>query len=183
MKPFQIEFGTGRLSPALTSLLAECIAEYSTCIAEYSTRYKINRVKIENDKMIVTDGRRLLKLEITHNLKQGLYYLTSDGFLLQDKDGAFPKYQEILDPINKHICKHTVILTPDENILFYKIAKTGHAVNLEWLKKIITLLMDCGTSDIDVYIDPEAKGDKPIKLSGKISGGSFQYTQMPMSKN
>jgi len=65
--------------------------------ARENTRYAINFIHVLENKFVATDGRKLVVVEISHPVSQGLHHITQDGFLLPCPDaGNFPKHEDIL---------------------------------------------------------------------------------------
>ncbi len=84
------EIGHHRLHDSVRSML-------HNTVAKSGTRYALEYVFVEENRLVATNGKKLIVIEKQHKIKPGLYYLTDDGFLLADVDNShYPKYQKIL---------------------------------------------------------------------------------------
>ncbi len=79
-----------RTNGALRSMLQDTVAGHN---AQYALEY----VLVEPDKLVATDGKKMVVIRIKHDVPPGLYYITEDGFLLKtDDNDRYPKYRSIL---------------------------------------------------------------------------------------
>jgi hypothetical protein len=53
-------------------------------------------VNIEKDRITVTDGVRLLVISAEHKVEPGVYFMTSEGFLMPTKDVKYPDTKDLL---------------------------------------------------------------------------------------
>ena len=84
------EIGHYRLNGVLRSILQDATAEKCD-------RYALEHILVELDKIVATDGKKMVVVSRTHDIPHGIYYVTEDGFLLKtDENHRFPKYQDIL---------------------------------------------------------------------------------------
>ncbi len=65
------------------------------------TRYGISHIKVEKNKFIATDGKRLHIAEVEHNYEVGMYEVMkctqSTVVMLKNEDaGNFPNYQDVV---------------------------------------------------------------------------------------
>lgn len=157
-----------RLHGAVRSILRNTVAKLST-------RYALECVLVAKDKLVATDGRKLVIVEKTHKIKPGLYYITQDGFMLPDAvEGNFPKYQDILlkDAKAENIAEH------DTSEMSFSII-VCHLNRLDIIFDLFALQESLMTSlrfaSGDGYV-LETKGpDSPFQLSFPIQLSSGQY--------
>ncbi len=84
------ETGHYRINGMLRSILQDCTAEKSD-------RYALEHVLVEPEKLVASDGKRMVVVSREHGIPPGIYYVTEDGFLLKAEDNyRFPKYRDIL---------------------------------------------------------------------------------------
>lgn len=64
--------------------------------AKDTVKFCIDRIYVEGDKLVATDGKWLLVLEGDWG-KDGMYHVSKDGELLPDTvGGTYPKYQDVI---------------------------------------------------------------------------------------
>ena len=103
----------------------ECLRFVCRARATESTRYALAAVKVEKDRFIACDGRRLHIADIKHEYDEGLYEvikcnMTSVVLLRLDDQGVFPKYQDIIPEHKNHFetnC-YSAHLTPADVVVF-----------------------------------------------------------------
>ncbi len=152
------------------------------CVAKESTRYAIQCVNVDKDKIAATDGRRLLIAEIAHHIDPGLYYVTQDGFLIPcPNEGRFPKYEDIIqkDCETKEISGYTGQNELLSGIIFH-INQQGVCCNISYLQEtILTALKETYSCVIETKAS-----DQPIQFRFSIEGGAkILYIQMPLTTN
>ncbi len=173
------EMGHFRLHGAVRSIMRKTVARLSS-------RYAIDCVLVVEDKIVATDGRKLVVIEKAHKIKPGLYYITQDGFMLPDAvKGNFPKYQDILleDTKAENIAEHD---TPEMSfsVIVYHLNRMEIIFDLFALQESLMTSIRFATDDGYVL---ETKGpDSPFQLSFLITTtehghdrAKVLYLQMP----
>lgn len=176
-KPLQVEYGIPRVSDAIAKL-------FFLVKAKESTRYSLNYVCVDEKRMTVTDGWRLLSLELPHEVFPGMYFLTKEGFLLRvadDEAGKFPKYDEIISKTTREICHLTELddLINDSTILF-TLARAGVCINHAYFFPL-TKTLDKIACDFSVQVedrekevpDPNAATENPTMIKVKAEPGDY----------
>ncbi len=162
-------------------LCEELRGAFRACIADDSTRFALSYIKVEKDCLVATEGRRLLCIETVHNIPEGLYYLTKDGYMLDDSpDVNFVKWRDVIPNDLKDVTASDVEVNENYvlDLIAYSLNRVGVYFHIEMMLEPIKAL--CGLLAHPVKI--EAKKDGPVKISGDIEHGKFVYLQMPLTK-
>lgn len=178
----KIEYGVPKLSQNLAKFMA-------SVKAKATTRHAINDVGVTENVLAVTDGRRLLTVTpksaeggFDPPIKDGVYHLTGEGFLLKkDEEEKFPKWREVIP-------KETTVLgnfgIDDERgwgiaKVISAVDNAGCLLNTKWLLGAIIGFRKCGCDKIKVEKQDD---NKPILITAEASSGNLQYVQMPLSQ-
>lgn len=174
------EMGHYRLHGAVKSML-------QNTLAKTSTRYALEYVFVEENKLVATNGKKLIVIEKRHEIDPGLYHLTDDGFLLADVDNSrYPKYHDIL------LDKSEVTVTPISLCDTSEIAFSRVVYHLNQQKVMFDIfaLQESLPLELD-YDDCVLKTispDHPFQLEFSISTchgsdcAKVVYLQMPTGK-
>jgi len=169
-------YGYWQLKGELKQLLLECKAEESA-------RYSFDRVSVEENKLVATDGRRLVEINIGHKIEPGLYFCTSDGFLLKTTEGKFPKYKDII-PAKQKLLKVAEITESGPNVTGYilgKIINAGCIISLSLYRKPVELLEQLiEYNTIEAYVDKKNPAKNPFVIEAYTLLGQIRYIQMPL---
>jgi len=153
------------------------------CRAKESSRYAINGVHIGKNVLAATDGHRLVELQFEHNIPEGNYFCTADGFLLNFTDGKFPKYRDII-PKKSQLKKIVEISSSGENAIGLIIGEICHAgciCKLSLYKKPIAILSKVIAGMCRVYVSKKEPEHRPFIIEAETSIGDLCYVQMPIS--
>ncbi len=84
------EIGHYRINGVLRAILQDSVAEKSQ-------RWALEYILVKEEKLVATNGNKMVVVNRKHDIPHGIYYVTDDGFLLKtDDNDRFPKYQNIL---------------------------------------------------------------------------------------
>ncbi len=172
------EIGHHRLHGAVKSML-------QNTLAKTSTRYALEYVFVEENRLVATNGKKLVVIEKEHDIEPGLYYLTVDGFLLADVDGnSYPKYQSILlDESEVTVTPITLCDMPQIAFSLIVYHLNQHKILFDMFILQESLLLDV---DYDDCILKTISPDRPFQLEFSISTrhgsdcAKVVYMQMPI---
>ena len=160
-----------RLHPKLKGLLKECKAVESS-------KYDIDMVKVEKERLVVTDGRRMLILDFTHEIKPGLYYLSGEGFLLpyKGKKQEYPKYNDVIPKVDE---KDMFVLGDSSYVFSKALKEASKSVMLDvgMYADFVRQINKLGPNEIGYHVEPE----KCIYIMGSLEDTEdavFRYVQM-----
>ncbi len=135
--------------------------------ASESTRYALTGVKVEGNKMIATDGRRLFIAEGKWG-KDGLYTnVTKEGKLGKaTKKGNFPKYQDIIPEVSTR----DAIIVDDLGLIWRRVQQASLVVT-EDSKGIVLLVNKDGSLGFSSASPEVGHTEINIHPGAKILGG------------
>ncbi len=147
-------------------------------MATEPSRYSIDMVKVVKDKLMVTDGRRCFVLRAEHNIKPGLYFMTSEGFLLHAKGTGFPSLEDVLPKT----VEDSMVLG-DPYFVFSKILRDANkksAFAVELYAPFIEKIGKLGPEEISwKFTEADA-----LYITGSLAeteSAIFEYVQMPIN--
>ena len=169
------EIGHYRLNGVLRSIIQDSTADKCDC-------YALEDILVEPEKLVATDGKKMVVIDRKHDIPPGIYYVTDDGFLLTtDDNDRFPKYRGIL--LDDAEVKVTAI--PSEakpevafGLIVAHLNREGMVFDV--LALLGVLLPGIGGQGCMVKtISPE----HPFQIEFDIGVGTYvTYIQMPMKK-
>ncbi|KKL96598.1 hypothetical protein LCGC14_1842880 [marine sediment metagenome] len=154
-----------------------------SCRSDVPTRFSIEHVYVPENRLVATDGRRLIVVNIEHKIKEGLYPVTKDGYLLKaDVDGEFPKYQDIVpDKKNMtHIVESEDRLEIASFLVLGALVNAGCIVDLKKFLPPMKALEKIKAGCINVWVDAAEPELRPFMLECQTSLDLVTYIQMPV---
>lgn len=156
-------------------------------VAKSNTRHSIRFVCVEKNKIIATDGWKLVVVDIKHEIKTGLYFITPGGYLLSDPDAIkFPKYQDIMLK-DKDLKKDLIsnMQTPERffSAIVCKLNQRNINFDLFGLQKSLMSALKIST-DGECIIETISP-DHPFQLTFDIAGArtaKITYLQMALEE-
>lgn len=147
-------------------------------MATEPSRYSIDMVKVVKDKLMVTDGRRCLILRAEHKISPGLYFMTSEGFLLHAKGSGFPSLKDVLP---EKVDDSLVLGDPYFvfSLVLREASKSG-AFSVELYSSFIEKANKLGPEEISWKMTKEGA----LYITGSLSeteSAIFEYVQMPIN--
>lgn len=166
-----------RLKGDLKILLLECRAKETT-------RYAINGICAKENKLISTDGRRLVEISIEHKIEVGNYYCSSDGFLLKTDEGKFPNYEDIIP--KKGALRKIAQVTSHQGdavtgLIFGKIIHAGCIVSLPLYRRPAEILERLLDGKIKAFVQRIEPANRPFIIEAETIFGEIRYIQMPIN--
>lgn len=178
MKAIKKNHGHWQLSDLLRRMLMECKAEEST-------RYAITGIHVGKDVLVSTDGHRLVELQVKHNVPEGNYFCTSDGYLLDITGESFPKYKDII-PEKSTLRK--IVETSSEGIgeniiglILGELCHSGCVIKLSLYENPIKILSEALIGKCCVYVHKTEPKERPFIIEAETSIGDLCYVQMPIN--
>ena len=176
MRFIEKSHGHWQLKNELRKLLLECRAKENT-------RYAINGICVEENRLCATDGRRLVVVEHLHTIELGNYFSTNDGFLLDFVDGKFPSYQKIIPKPNEI---RQIVKTSGEgkDIIGLVLGELCHAeciCKLALYGQPMKILSNIICGEVTVSVFREKPKEHPFIIEAETSVGHLQYIQMPVN--
>ena len=145
-------------------------------MATENTRYAINKLCVQKDCIVATDGRRLHVAHFDHNLEEGFYEVVKNNkstlLMFQvEPDGNFPKWQEVVPKSNSYFNAYT-------NRYFIEyvlggLAKKDVGINRNFLSPFLY------EEYIEWKVSFSAK-DRPVKFESKIDKIKIMAVLMPL---
>lgn len=177
MKYIEKNHGHWQLRGNLRDLLLECQAEEAI-------RYATDGIYVGKNTIVSTDGRRLIELKIKHNIPEGNYFCTADGFLLDFMDGNFPKYKDIIPDKSKS--KKIVETSADVggHIVGLILGELCHArciTMLSFYQRPIEILSQILCGKCEVYVHETEPREQPFMIEAETAVGDLRYIQMPIA--
>ena len=175
MKHITREHKHWQIKGDLKRLLMECKAKQPT-----PPRYSLNEIYVRENKLIATDGKRLVEISIKHDIEPGNYFCTSDGFLLKT-EGKFPKYESIIP--KKGALRKIVKVTEGYNasgFILGRIIYSGCITSLSLYRKPIELLERLRNGKVEVFVYRSKPEIHPFVIEAETILGKICYVQMPM---
>jgi len=164
-----------RLSEKLRELLLECRAgEDLGC--------SITNISVDENGLVATDGRRLVRIENHHTITPALYFCTSDGFLLE-AEGNFPKYSDII-PRKEDLTKIVEVNALGQDItglILGELIASGCIIKLSFYLKPIEILGDLVDGKMEVFVNSIDPARRPFLVEAETDIGSIKYIQMPLN--
>lgn len=153
------------------------------CRAKESIRYALNGICVQENKLVVTDGRRLVEVEYTHEIKVGNYFCTTDGWLLDFVDGKFPKYQDIIPKKNqlRKIVESTGEGVDLIGLILGELCHAGCICKLGLYKKPAEILSSIIAGTVRVHVYRKEPKNKPFMIEAETTIGHVRYIQMPVT--
>lgn len=172
-KKIKKEHGHWHLPDGLHHLLRECMAKEPN-------RYGINGIYAGDNTLATTDGRRLLEVQIEHEISLGSYFCTDDGYFLDTLDGNFPKYEDIFPKKAQrqrlvHISGYGKEII---GIVLGKLIAAGCLIDIDLLYGPAKLLRQVEPMDITVFVYRKGPGLRPFVLEAETKFGPIRYLQM-----
>ena len=159
-----------------------------TSMAKENTRYSISGIYVAENALVVTDGRRLLKVSITNipPKMKSMIYKCVDGWLLGPMDGNFPKYQEIIPSIEESTLVaefdalgHEYRKTGEQEILA-KLANAEYYCDAIMLLEILAHLVKSHGTQYKFYVAKSDPSNRALLLTCNCWFGTVAYVQMPV---
>lgn len=166
-----------KLNGLLREMLLECRAK------EEVSRFDIEGIRVGKNILASTDGHRLVELHVKHNIPQGNYFCTADGFLLDTIEGNFPKYEDIIPDKSKSKIIVDTSTGYGENIIGLILGELCHAgciCKLSFYGQPIKILSEVIDGKCKVYVNKTEPSDHPFMIEAETSIGDFCYVQMPI---
>lgn len=175
MKCITNEYNHWRINGNLRSLLIECRAGEDS-------RYDITNICVRDDKLVATDGRRLVEIGISHSIKSGMYFCTNDGFMLES-EGKFPRYKDVI-PEKKVLRKIVELSDSGQNaigVIFGQIIASGCNISLSFYLKPIEILEQIIAGKVEVFVHKKDPAKQPFLIEAETTIGYMRYVQMPVN--
>lgn len=178
----QKQMGFTRFSPDFTALLRSCMAK------DDAGRYALDRIQIDTGGVCATDGKRMFRYDYPlNNIESEVYYLTSDGFALPDKDGRFPaKVNEVFPSEGETAMiyedKSPTLNMHTEDLIVYHLNLAKVAMDVAWVLDIITRLIKLDAYSISAHVYKKTTEHRPFVIRGRFNKGTFRYIQMHINK-
>jgi hypothetical protein len=164
-----------QLNPVMASILLETVHDEPS-------RHALQCVCVEDENFIATNGRKLVVIEQSNKIDNGIYFLTKDGFLLPcPEEGSFPKWRDVClkdaqkQEINgvdtaEHILSKIVYFLNKADMLF------DFTLLQDSLLPVLEFTDEC-------VLETKLSGD-PFQIRLKVSirnrSAKILYIQMPM---
>jgi len=178
------EFGVPKVSQPLAELLNYTKAKHKTF------RYWIHYVCVKEGLLTVTDGRKLLEITLSGvEIKNGLYHLTGEGFLLKIDDAEpenYPNYSELFTQTEQIGQNHYFVSAGDETqmgkaLIIEAICGAGCLLNFSMLYSTLNRMARCDCSSIEIFKQP-SNNSSVILITSELHGLKFRYLQMPLTQ-
>jgi hypothetical protein len=159
----------------------------ANCIDDTPTRYVINFVKVESNRIMATDTKRLFVADLDENHvkipESGFYsVIKNNGTVLLDlvaeEPGIFPDVASVLDgERTKPVRINTKARTPGGCIsqIVAFCAKRGPVLDCDFIRPLLAM-----KSAINVQFAIDDPSRHPVLFSGETSAGKWQYLVMPI---
>ncbi|KKK99441.1 hypothetical protein LCGC14_2632710 [marine sediment metagenome] len=174
-KHIKKEYNHWQLDLDLRELLLECRAQEES-------RYAKTSICVSEGKLAVTDGKRLVVVHIDHEIEPGVYFCTSEGFLLV-AEGRFPKYEDII-PEKENLSKIVDISESREDVaglILGKLIASGCIAQLSLFLRPIEILEKIKEGSIKVFVDKTDPSTYPFLIEAETTLGEVEYIQMPLN--
>lgn len=150
----------GRYLPASANRLFNDFKFVLNAVAIEGSRYALNHLMVEQNRIVATDGRRLHFVELEHDYELGQYEVIKNSgteiFLMKvddDEVGRFPKYDEILPP------KDNYFEAGDLMTILKGLFKKDICINLQFINDVIF--------DDELFTIYYTEKDRPIRIEHK----------------
>lgn len=156
---------------------------------ETSARYAFECVKFDEGCIVVTDGRKLLRVDVEHGQQPGLYHITPDGYLVklsEDAPQRFPDSCGECIPVAGDMKKLNLNwgLPSEGSPILFELSKAGVYVKVSWVLSLEKCLLELHLTDWALFVHTKKPKEHAFMLTGRFGitseDVSFVYVQMPL---